>query len=187
MSRSISTTPVSKVIIFSFAVFAIAVFSGCERGRTYSSSDSFTLQTNLAELTENSVRVALALESDTQGLPLLRATFTPLEKGLHLYGKDMPEEGVNGFGVPTRLDLISGPVKPTGPVFCDVRPQDLRVSGVTLPIYSEGPVILRQPIEIIGTGAISAEVALSYMACRTGGECKFPVQRKKVTLTIRKG
>src|SRR5262245_1704273 len=74
------------------AIFVGIGLCGCERGRTYSSADRFTLRTNLVELTENSVRVEVALESDAQGLPVIRATFTPTEPGLHLYGKDMPEE-----------------------------------------------------------------------------------------------
>jgi hypothetical protein len=169
------------------AIFGSIVLCGCERGRTYSSADRFTLRTNLVELTENSVRVAVALESDAQGLPVVRATFTPTEPGLHLYGKDMPEEGIDGFGVPTRLDILGGSLKPAGPVFADVSPHHLKVSDVKLPIYPEGPVTLRQPVEITGTQETSAELAFSYMACKTGGECKFPVQRKKVLVTIPKG
>ena len=170
-----------------FAIFLSLVLCGCERGRIYSSADRFTLLTNLVELTEHSVRVAVALESDAQGRSVIRATFTPTEPGLHLYGKDMPEEGVDGFGVPTRLDILGGSVKPAGPVFADVSPHDLRVADVKLPIYPEGPVTLRQPIEMTGTQETSAEIAVSYMACKTGGECKFPVQRKKVVISIPRG
>jgi len=169
------------------AIFGSLALCGCEHGRTYSSAERFTLRTNLVELTENSVRVAVALESDSRGRPLIRATFTPTETGLHLYGKDMPEEGIDGFGVPTRLDVLGGSIKPAGPVFADVTPHVSKASAVKLPIYPEGPVTLRQPVEMKGTQETSAELAISYMACRTGGECKFPVQRKKVLVTIPKG
>jgi len=187
VNNIVSNDHMSRASIIAIAIAALVALSGCERGRTYSSSDAFTLRTNLAELTENSVRVVLAMESDARGLPVIRATFTPTEKGLHLYGKDMPEEGINGFGIPTRLDLVTGAITPAGPVFSDVKPQDLRVADVKLPIYPEGPVTLRQPVEITTTGDMSAEFALSYMACRTDGECKFPVQRKKVAVTIPHG
>src|SRR5262245_7072323 len=169
------------------AIFGSLALCGCQDGRTYSSTDQFALRANLVEVTENSVRVAVALESDSQGRPVIRATFTPTEPGLHLYGKDMPEEGIDGFGLPTRLDILGGSIKPAGRVFADVTPHILKAAEVKLPIYPEGPVTLRQPVEMTGAQETSAELAISYMACRTGGECKIPVQRKKVLVTIPKG
>src|SRR5262249_16875341 len=76
-ARMLAALQMNRAKIFLLAVIVVTVICGCERGRTYSSSDGFILRTNLVELTTNSVRVALALESDAQGLPVIRATFTP--------------------------------------------------------------------------------------------------------------
>jgi hypothetical protein len=137
----------------------------------------------LAEVTQSFVKVAVSLEADSAGQPVIRATFTPTEQGLHLYSKDMPEEGVNGLGRPTRLDVIAGAIKPAGPVFSDLSAHD--VDG--LPIYPEGPVTLRQPVEIMGGSNLTAQIEITYMACKTGGECKVPVQRKRVEIKLPKG
>ena len=83
------------------AVLVAALLCGCDRGRTYSASAVFTERAKLTESTENFVKVVVSLEVDSAGQPVIRATFTPTEQGLHLYGKDMPEEGVKGFGRPT--------------------------------------------------------------------------------------
>jgi len=163
-----------------------ALVCGCERGRTYSASAVFTERAKLTEATENFVRVSVSLEADSDGRPVVRATFTPTEKGLHLYGKDLPEEGVKGFGRPTRLEVTGDVMKPAGPVFADVSPQDSEVADVKLPVYAEGPVTLRQPVTISSGDNLTAELLVSYMACRTGGECKAPVERKRLELKLPK-
>jgi len=165
------------------AMLTCALLCGCDRGRKYSASAVFTERAKLAEVTENFVKVVLFLEADSAGQPVIRATFTPLQEGLHLYGKDMPAEGVNGLGRPTRLDLLGGAIKPAGPVFSDLSPHEL--DG--LPIYPEGPVTLRQPVELIAGSDFTAQIELTYMACRTGGECKIPVERKRVEFKLPKG
>jgi hypothetical protein len=167
-------------------VVAAVLLWGCDRGRTYSASSVFTERAKLTEVTENSVRVLVSLEADSVGKPVIRATFTPTEPGLHLYSKDMPEEGVKGFGRPTRLQVIGDVIKPAGPVYSDVRPHELDVMDVKLPVYPEGPVTLRQPVEINSGGDLTAQIELSYMACRTGGECKIPVERKRVEFKLPK-
>ncbi len=90
----------------------LVVFCGCDRGRRYAASAVFTERAELTEVTENFVKVAVSLEVDSAGQSVIRATCTPTEMGLHLYGKDMPEEGVKGVGRPTRLDVIGGVLKP---------------------------------------------------------------------------
>ena len=168
------------------AIVATVLLCGCDRGRTYSASSVFTERAKLTELTENSVKVSVALEADSVGKPVIRATFTPTEQGLHLYSKDMPEEGVKGFGRPTRLQMIGNVIKPASPVFSDVTPHDLDVMDVKLPIYREGPVTFRQPVEISNASDLTAQIEISYMACRTGGECKLPVERKRVEFKLPK-
>ena len=167
-------------------IVVVTLLCGCERGRQYSASAVFNERAKLAEVTENFVRVAVSLEADSAGQPVIRATFTPTEQGLHLYCKDMPEDGVKGYGRPTRLDLVGGAVKSAGPVFCDVSPHVLNLSGVKLPIYPEGPVTLRQPVEISSGSNLTVQIEITYMACRTGGECKIPVERKRMEVVLPK-
>ena len=158
--------------------------------RTYSPSSTFTPGPQLIEFTENSVRVVVSLESDEQRRPLLRATFTPTEAGFHLYGKDLPMSGVQGIGLPTRLDIPQqSSVRPAGPSFADLAAHDLRFDAlnITLPIYPEGPVTLRLPVELsTPQGAVTAQLAFTYMACQTNGQCRFPVKNKVVEAQIPK-
>src|SRR5439155_9259584 len=137
---------------------------------------AFTERARLAELETNGVRVVLFIEEDPQGQPLLRATFTPIEEAFHLYSKDLDPRSVGGVGMPTTLELLpqSG-VKAAGAIFVDALP--VRYERVS--IYPDGPVTLRLPIRVVGDAAyISAQVAVSYMACNTGGICLRPVERR---------
>ncbi len=175
------------------ALFALLVvlIAGCRPpDRTYSSSSTFTPGSTVAELTEAGVRVVVSLESDDQHRPVLRATFTPLESGFHLYGKDLPLTGVQGVGRPTRLDLPKqSSIRAVGPAFTDVTPQDLQFDaiGAALPVYPEGPVTIRLPVELSpAQGDFTAQLALSYMACQTNGQCRFPVSNKVVDVHIPK-
>lgn len=184
--RSIVKHMQPKNVIIAMVLIASLLF-GCDRGRRYPASAVFTERATLIEVTENSVKVVVSLEADSHGQSVIRATFTPTEQGLHLYGKDMPQEGVRGFGRPTRLDVAGGAIKPAGPVFSDVAPHDLDAAGVKLPSYPEGPVTLRQPIEIDSRRDLTAQIEITYMACSTGGVCKPPVERKRLELKLPKG
>ncbi|SRR5258706_5203378 len=177
-------------LIFALLIGAAAGLIGCGRGkdaRSYSASAVFAERTALTEFVKNGVRVAVALESDERGQLILRATFTP-DAGFHLYGKDLAENGVNGIGVPTRLELVnSSSLQAAGPVFSNISPHDLRVEslGITLPVYPEGPVTLRLPVELPSrTRDVAAQIAVSYMACSTDGVCKIPVKKKILGIKI---
>jgi hypothetical protein len=158
--------------------------------RTYSSSSTFTPGPAIAELTEASVRVVASIEWDDQHRPILRATFTPLEAGFHLYGKDLPPTGIQGVGRPTRLDLPKqSSIRAVGPAFSDVVPHDLQFDaiGAALPIYPEGPVSIRLPVELRpADGGFIAQLAVSYMACQTNGQCRIPVTNKAIEARIPK-
>ena len=163
---------------------------GCRPSeRTYSPSSTFTLGPQLTEFTEHSVRVVVSLESDEQRRPLLRATFTPLEAGFHLYGKDLPMTGVQGVGLPTRLDIPKqSSIRPAGPSFADVAPHDLRfdVLDITLPIYPEGPVTLHFPVELSpGQRAVTAQlVSTCISSCRNkNAGCPNPRPRSSSAMT----
>ncbi len=157
-------------------------------GRTPATGERFTEQSRLAEMSESGVRVTFYLETDSQGKPVLRATFTP-DPGFHVYSKDLDPKTSGGVGVPTRLELLpNAAVKSDGRLQADVAPHIVRGTepGEAVPAYPDGPVTLRLPIEITGAAnsEIAAQAAVSYMACKTDGVCLRPVDRKTVDLRI---
>ena len=84
----------------------------------------------------------------------------PLEPHFHLYSKDLPRDGVNGLGRPTRIDIINGLVA-TGDLVADQPTLTLKMESldVSFPVYPDGAVTLRLPIKNNGT------VNISYMTC----------------------
>lgn len=180
------------LLILSCVVGALAFVSfqmfRAGNARSYAPDATFTEQARLTEFSSNGVRVALFLESDSRGLPLLRATFTPTDPGFHLYSKDLDPERTGGVGRPTRLELLpNSSVKVSGQAFSDVSPQSHRFAelNATVDIYPDGPVTLHLPIEFLGVDtSIAAQVALSYMACKTNGVCLRPVERQIVEVQI---
>lgn len=156
--------------------------------RTYASGTSFAEGARLAESSTNGVRVVVCMESDSQGQLLLRATFTPTENGLHVYSKDLDPKATGGVGIPTRLELLPhASVRGAGQLFADIPPQSHRVKELDISVdtYPEGPVTLRLPIQFIGTATnVAAQVAVSYMACKTDGVCLPPVERQILDVQI---
>jgi hypothetical protein len=186
MSKTWILFPISVV-----AAACLVAWNHSTMDRVNPNSSAFTSTTKLTEFTESFVHVTLFLEQDGQRQPVLRATFKPTETGFHLYSKDLPEAGIKGIGVPTRLDLPqqSG-IAPSGPLFTDVSPQDARIDvlDVRLPVYPEGSVTLRQPITLSPKeGGFSAQCTVSYMSCQMNGTCRFPVKHKLVQFEIPKG
>src|SRR5438046_1600519 len=89
--------------------------------RGYAPDTTFTERARLTELTKSGVRVVVFTESDPKGQPLLRATFTPTERGFHVYSKDLDTKATGGVGMPTRFELLPHrSIKAVGPLFADV-------------------------------------------------------------------
>jgi len=174
-------------------VTVFVVLVGCDREsgkQKRTTAASFTERAQLAEFASNGVSVKVALETDANLQPILRATFTPDSPGFHVYSKDLPERGVNGFGAPTRFVVATNAGIPSvGNAFADVMPKDLHVKalGVTLAIYPEGPVNICVPIELRSAEQdVDAQLSFSYMACDTKGVCLRAIDGKKVTVKIPK-
>ena len=51
------------------------------------------------------VEVRIHLERSANATTVV-AEFRPLEDGLHLYGRDLPADGIDGAGRPTRVDVV---------------------------------------------------------------------------------
>jgi thiol-disulfide isomerase/thioredoxin len=142
----------------------------------------------LSTFTEHGVKVDLALEKDSTGRVWLTGAYTPTERDAHLYSKDLPANGIGGLGRPTILALIApSALRATGSVVANrpVEGDRIDVLNVTLPVYPDGPVTLRVPVDLPPAGsATRAVVSISYMACGPKG-CLPPVEDKRVTIDVR--
>ena len=179
-------------IIECVLIVVVIAIAGCGKKNDASqvSTEQFTTRADLTGFVSNGVSVKVALETDSKNHPVLSATFAPTKQGFHLYSKDLPERGVNGIGVPTRFVVINSEnVKSSGSAFANVSPKNLEMKslGVTLPIYPEGPVQIRIPIEVSPTATeAEAKLSFTYMACKSDGECLRPVEGKELTVKIPK-
>ncbi len=138
----------------------------------------------LAQFHANGVAVRIRLEQQDGPQATLVATFTPdinLEHPWHLYSVDLPPEGIDGIGVPTRLDLAPDHRRHVaGPLQADQTPYQLSTLDLPpMPVYPDGPVTLRRDIILPrGDGQEqNLDLLISYMAC-SAVSCLMPEQRQ---------
>jgi hypothetical protein len=137
----------------------------------------------LGGFTANEVRVQLFFSED-QGEARLLATFTPSRADLHLYSTRLPENGVRGFGRPTRVKVISSAViQAAGHVVADRPSSDLAIAGTKVPVYPEGPVSLSTPVRRRTASGGAALLSITYMAC-TERVCFPPVVDRRLSVVI---
>jgi hypothetical protein len=165
------------------SILLFLLLAACQR-----QADS-SAQLPLVEFTENDVHVSILLEQSKEG-SVLAAMFTPTEAELHLYSKDLPAEGVDGAGRPTRLELVDGgSVHSRGELQESVTAQSKPASDLlpALPVYPAGPVTLRLPVDLPASSgeALHLQLRISYMACSVTG-CRKPVEGKIVEVEIRR-
>ncbi len=139
----------------------------------------------LARSKENSVEVVIALTRADDGQVFLSATFTPVEKSLHLYGKGIPKNGVDGLGRPALLELApDSAIKANGQLIESAPAQSPLSGPQDLLIYPAGAVTLTLPITLpAGKNWISDQVVITYMACTDYG-CRPPVEAKIIPIQI---
>jgi len=136
--------------------------------------------------TENFVRVELAPVRTAEGARFLRGRFTPERPGDHLYSKDLPADGIDGAGRPTRLWLEpAAAAGPAAALLADQPLHDLAYPGFSrpFPVYPDGPVELRLPFTAPANDQ-PVTVHASYMACSSTGSCLPPVDDHAVPLTL---
>ncbi|GAA2096335.1 hypothetical protein GCM10009759_25430 [Kitasatospora saccharophila] len=135
-----------------------------------------------AQATANGVTVTVTLVPASDGRREVRATFTPQESGFHLYSIDLPAEGVDGLGIPTRLS-VRGDLTATGSPSTDREIRRLRPAGldVELPVYPDGAVTFTLPVR--STGSRQADVVVSYGAC-SETRCLVPVTDEVIHLDL---
>ncbi|MER5488493.1 hypothetical protein ABT024_35490 [Streptomyces sp. NPDC002812] len=161
-----------------FVAACAAVLTGCvaspgESGRT----------AKAAPFTAGGVAVKVRAEFRDGGVRIL-AELRPEQPGFHLYGIGLPNEGIDGIGIPTRIRAEGG-LGATGPATTDAKPRVLRPAGldVGLPVYEDGTVTLELPVRRV-EGADSAQVFLTYGACSETGGCLPPVRDHEVVLPL---
>ncbi|MEV6106882.1 hypothetical protein AB0M28_19505 [Streptomyces sp. NPDC051940] len=129
---------------------------------------------------DGGVAVRVTVEGDR-----VTAVLTPQRETFHLYSLSLPDEGVDGLGIPTRLSVSDG-LTATGTAHApDARERTLRPAGlgVELPVYEDGPVTVVLPVRRSG-GAESARVHLSYGACSESLGCLPPVRDRVVGVRL---
>jgi hypothetical protein len=140
----------------------------------------------LAAFNERDVRVALALDCESSGRGWLSARFTPLRAGFHLYGMELPRDGLSGIGRPTLLEVVHAPgLRLAGPIRADRPTEPLRDSilELTFPVYPAGPVTLRAPVAFAAPGPLPAELSVTYMTCN-GRRCLPPTVDRRVQVVL---
>jgi hypothetical protein len=142
----------------------------------------------LAEMTKNGVSVTINLETDGQGDSALLATFSPLEEDTHLYSMDLPMEGVDGLGRPTRLELAPGvQMQASGSLEESTAAQSVEISLdlPILPVYPAGLVTMRLPVSLPEEegGTFADQVLVTSMACSVRG-CLRPVMGEAIDIQV---
>jgi hypothetical protein len=115
------------------------------------------------------------------GRTMIETTFAPERPGFHLYSVDLPDAGINGLGVPTRVRAGDG-VLSLGPAVASRQVVKLNIAtlGVELPVYPDGAIVLSQ-VASMAPAARRHSVIVSYGAC-SATTCLAPVQDQVVRL-----
>jgi hypothetical protein len=136
-----------------------------------------------ATIEEGGVRVELRHLADDS---VVEATYTPLRDGFHLYGPDLPRDGIDGAGRPTLLELAPGSAwRAGGPVTTEPATtlQTLPTFDDPFPVFPAGPATLRLPVERAADNSLGElRVSVTYMACSDAGICLAPVEGRVVTI-----
>ena len=149
---------------------------------------SRTLTPATVVLEESGVRVELSYVGDDRGE--IVAVFRPLQAGFHLYGPDLPRDGIDGAGRPTLLELsaVSG-WSPAGELQSEPATtlQSLPSFDRPFPTFPDGPATLRLPVELVDATQQNGElvVQVTYMACSSSGLCLAPVIEREIMVPIR--
>jgi hypothetical protein len=145
---------------------------------------------SISTFTEHGVHVAITLERDRNGTLMLAGTYTPEEPDSHVYSKDLPRDGIEGAGRPTLLEVPPQPsVRAIGQLSADhpVLLHQFEGFSTAFPIYPDGPVTLRLPIEVTTDSATTTvDLAITYMACSSKGYCLPPVVDKRLAVVLPK-
>ncbi|MCP5097448.1 MAG: hypothetical protein GY943_18030, partial [Chloroflexi bacterium] len=101
-------------------------------------------QFSLHTFSKSSVLVEIVLHISADGVATLVGTYAPEEPSLHLYSLDLPMEGIDGVGRPTRLEIVSGALNTQGALVADVTAVNHTFPqfDAPFPLYPDGAVML---------------------------------------------
>jgi hypothetical protein len=134
-------------------------------------------QSATTRFTESGVEVTITVSAAQ-----VKTIYRPMRPGFHVYSIDLPPGGIDGLGVPTRLNVRAG-LTATGHATADkaVRLLDLPALGLKLPVYPDGLVTVSLPVRRTGP---TADIVVSYGAC-SSSTCLAPVIDHVTTVTLR--
>jgi hypothetical protein len=158
---------------------AILLLSSCH----LADQAGFDNPLHLGSFSKSRVSVEIFLVVDEDEHAWLEASFTP-EGDCHLYGKDIPLNGVDGVGRPTLLEVVpGGQLAAEGGL--SESPAAYQEDGPDgLLVYPPGKVTLRLPVRLPdGEGWFDEQVSITYMACREG-TCFTPVVHETLSVSI---
>ena len=143
----------------------------------------------ISEIEDSGVKVTFTLSKGEDGERWLQANFAPMDEGYHVYSKDLPEEGIDGIGRPTLLELSKHEaISDVGKLAADKKVHNLAspLNADGFPVYPDGPVTLTLPFFLKAEDNATSEATakVTYMAC-TKTSCKAPVEDKAVKLTLK--
>ncbi|MCF2532497.1 protein-disulfide reductase DsbD N-terminal domain-containing protein [Yinghuangia soli] len=126
--------------------------------------------------------VTIGLKDRAATRATLVATLTPERAGFHLYSIDLPAGGIEGIGRPVSL-TVRGVLAAAGPLTAESAAITLELegTGLTLPVYPDGPVTVDLPVTVAGPG--EATLLIGYAAC-SKSVCLPPVSQRPVSLKI---
>ncbi|WP_405918314.1 hypothetical protein [Streptomyces sp. NBC_00728] len=129
--------------------------------------------------------MAVTVRAESHGGSLLiLAELRPKQREFHLYSLTLPNGGVDGIGIPTRIRAEGG-LRATGPATTRAKTRVLRPAGldVGLPVYEDGVVTLELTVRRV-EGTDSARVFVTYGACSETAGCLPPVRDREVPLRL---
>jgi hypothetical protein len=126
---------------------------------------------------QSHVEVRLHVDVRAGGSRTVVAEFLPTEEGVHLYGIELPQGGIEGAGMPTRLEVADEAWTAAGPVTASTAAVLVSYPGFVepFPVYPDGPVTLELPVRPVSEDLGSIQVEVSFMACTSSGLCYLPV------------
>jgi hypothetical protein len=162
------------------AVVLLPAVAGCSSTVATAAGATATLAT--ATRVRAGVTVRVSLIDRGSGGSQLKVRFAPLSPGFHPYSLSLPNGGVQGLGIPTRLG-VRGALTAAGAVTADQPTRQLAIAtlGVRLPVYPDGPVTLTLPVR--RTDGRTAQIVISYGAC-SSATCLAPVIDEAIPLAI---
>lgn len=155
------------------ALLTLVALLGSSAGCDGEASSSETADAE-GPLEAGGVRVSASFQDPS----LVRVRFEPLQPGFHIYSLTLPAGGVDGLGIPTRVEAGDG-LAASAPARSTVDSITLRIPEleVTLPVYPDGPVDILLPVE--DAHPRESNVVVTYGAC-SDDVCLLPVRDLKV-------